>query len=73
MIEAVELIDAIRDLPEEQKAVIMHLYFRASSLLDASSALDVPKGTVKSRAHYALRAFRKSISESADTEGRAAE
>jgi RNA polymerase sigma-70 factor (ECF subfamily) len=73
VIEALEVIDAIRDLPEEQKAVIMHLYFCDSSLLDSSSALDVPKGTVKSRAHYALRALRKSIGGSVNTEGRAAE
>lgn len=73
VIDTLEVIDAIRDLPEEQKAVIMHLYFRDSSVLDASSALDVPKGTVKSRAHYALRALRTKIIESADTGGRAAE
>lgn len=53
-----EVIDAIRALAPQHRAVLLALYYRDLSVADAAHELGVPQGTVKSRAHYALRALR---------------
>ena len=59
VIDSMEVYEALQKLSEEHRAVIIALYFRGCSLLEASKALGVPEGTVKSRSCYALRALRK--------------
>jgi RNA polymerase sigma-70 factor, ECF subfamily len=59
VIDSLEVFEALQKLSEEQREVIVQLYFRGCSLLEASKALGVPEGTVKSRSYYALRALRK--------------
>lgn len=63
VIESMDVFEALRKLSQEHREVIVALYFRGCSLLEASKALDVPTGTIKSRSYYALRALRKSYSE----------
>jgi RNA polymerase sigma-70 factor (ECF subfamily) len=54
---------ALRTLSAEHRAVLIECYFRRSSVAEASAALGVPPGTIKSRTHYALRALRLAIDE----------
>jgi RNA polymerase sigma-70 factor (ECF subfamily) len=55
------VLSALRTLTAEHRAVLLECYFRGSSVADAARALGLPEGTVKSRAHYALRALRAAI------------
>ncbi len=59
MIDSMDMVEALQKLPEEQREVIVQLYYRGCSLQGASEAVGVPEGTVKSRSYYALRALRK--------------
>nr|WP_119287650.1 sigma-70 family RNA polymerase sigma factor [Streptomyces sp. YIM 130001] len=51
--------DAVQTLSPEHRAVLHQVYFRDASTAEAAAALDIPPGTVKSRAYYALRALRR--------------
>jgi RNA polymerase sigma-70 factor (ECF subfamily) len=57
------VIAALRSLSPEHRAVLHECYFRGSSVAEASVALGIPAGTVKSRTHYALRALRLALDE----------
>ncbi|SDT66396.1 sigma-70 family RNA polymerase sigma factor [Actinoplanes derwentensis] len=50
--------EALRRLSPAHRAVLVELYFTESQAVDVAARLGVPEGTVKSRAHYALRALR---------------
>ena len=52
---------ALDTLTAEHRAVIEQLYLHGRDMDEVARILDVPKGTVKSRAHYALRALRKAM------------
>lgn len=60
------VVDALRSLSSEHRAVLLECYFRGSSVAEAAAALGVPPGTVKSRTHYALRALRLALEEMGD-------
>ncbi|MFI5843115.1 sigma-70 family RNA polymerase sigma factor [Catenuloplanes sp. NPDC051500] len=49
---------ALPKLSAEHRTVVVALYFRGLSAPELAGALGIPEGTVKSRAHYALRALR---------------
>ncbi|HET6152027.1 MAG TPA: sigma-70 family RNA polymerase sigma factor [Marmoricola sp.] len=55
--------EAISQLSEEHRAVLLECYYRGRSVAEASRLLGVPEGTVKSRTHYALRALRLALEE----------
>jgi len=55
--------DALSQLTEDHRAVLLECYFRGASVADAATRLGVPPGTVKSRTHYALRALRLALEE----------
>lgn len=55
------VVSALRTLSDEHRDVVLECYFRGSSVAEAALALGIPAGTVKSRAHYALRALRAAI------------
>lgn len=57
------LVGALRTLSVEHREVLLECYFRGSSVAQASVALGIPPGTIKSRTHYALRALRLAIEE----------
>ncbi|MET7622567.1 sigma-70 family RNA polymerase sigma factor [Streptomyces sp. NPDC005408] len=56
---ALDVREAVRTLSREHREVLVHIYFRGLSVAEASEALGIPAGTVKSRTYYALRALRK--------------
>lgn len=56
---ALDVRDAVRTLSREHREVLVQIYFRGLSVAEASEALGIPPGTVKSRTYYALRALRK--------------
>jgi RNA polymerase sigma-70 factor, ECF subfamily len=55
--------DALGELPEHHRAVLTQTYFLGRSVAEASAALRVPAGTVKSRTYYALRQLRLLLEE----------
>ncbi|WP_375482928.1 sigma-70 family RNA polymerase sigma factor [uncultured Jatrophihabitans sp.] len=57
------VVQAMGALSLEHRAVLHECYFRGSSVQEASQALGIPPGTVKSRTHYALRALRLALDE----------
>ncbi len=58
---SVTVYAALDTLSTEHRTVIEEIYLRGRDLDEVARILGVPKGTVKSRAHYALRALRKAI------------
>lgn len=56
-----EMGRAFRRLNAEQRAVIVLQYYQDMSLPEIAEVLDVPIGTVRSRAHYAKRILRAAI------------
>ncbi|WP_426626315.1 sigma-70 family RNA polymerase sigma factor [Leifsonia sp. McL0607] len=60
--------DALAELSDEHRAVIVHAYYGGRSIAEISRELEIPEGTVKSRLHYGLRAMRLSLQERGVTE-----
>jgi RNA polymerase sigma-70 factor (ECF subfamily) len=65
-IAAVVLADswrnAVHRLSDMHRTIVSELYFRGRSLDETAESLGIPLGTVKSRAHYAVRSLRKAVS-----------
>ncbi|GGW84609.1 MULTISPECIES: sigma-70 family RNA polymerase sigma factor [Streptomyces] len=55
------VVEALRDLNEQQRTVIRLMYYLECSVAQAAAHLSIPPGTVKSRAFYAMRALRKAL------------
>lgn len=52
---------ALAALPPEQRVVIVLRFWRELSLQEIADRLAVPRGTVKSRLHYGMRAMRSTL------------
>lgn len=52
------MLDALRQLPETHRSVILEIFYRDRSVHDAAAVLGIAEGTVKSRLHYGLRALK---------------
>jgi RNA polymerase sigma-70 factor (ECF subfamily) len=63
LLETWEVADALRGLSPEHRAVLLETYYRGHSVAEAAEVLHVPRGTVKSRVFYALRALRLRLEE----------
>lgn len=63
VIAAHELADALTSLSAEHRRIIEELYFGDQSIAATAAVLQIPEGTVKSRAYYALRALRVACEE----------
>lgn len=57
------VIQAMRQLSDEHRAVLVECYLRGASVAEAAQRLGIAPGTVKSRTHYALRALRLILNE----------
>ncbi|MFF1544336.1 sigma-70 family RNA polymerase sigma factor [Streptomyces sp. NPDC058291] len=55
------VLEALRDLTEQQRTVIRLMYYLGCSVAEAAEHLGIPAGTVKSRSFYAMRALRKAL------------
>ena len=55
--------EALTKLSEDHRAVLLECYYRGQPVAEAARRLGVPEGTVKSRAHYALRALKLALEE----------
>jgi RNA polymerase sigma-70 factor, ECF subfamily len=53
--------NAVRDLSDTHRTILSELYFRGRSLDETARSLGIPLGTVKSRAHYAVRSLRQAV------------
>ncbi|MEY9842348.1 sigma-70 family RNA polymerase sigma factor [Streptacidiphilus sp. EB103A] len=60
VVESLVMMEALEQLSPDHRAVLHSLYFQGQSVAEAAELLGVPAGTVKSRAHYALRALKQS-------------
>ncbi len=57
---------AMLSLTEEHRAALIEIYYRERTAKEAAAILGIPEGTVKSRAHYALRALRTALAAELD-------
>ncbi len=57
------VVAALSRLSADHREVLSETYLRGSTVAEAALKLGVPTGTVKSRTHYALQAFRHAIDE----------
>lgn len=55
------VLGAMTELTEQQREVLIYTYYVGYSVEQTAALLGVAPGTVKSRAHYALRALRASL------------
>ena len=55
--------EALTRLSPEHRAVLVECYYGGRSVAEAARNLGIPEGTVKSRAHYALRSLRLQLEE----------
>ena len=55
--------DALTRLSADHRAVLEQCYYQGRTTSEAARVLGIPEGTVKSRAHYALRALRLALQE----------
>jgi RNA polymerase sigma-70 factor (ECF subfamily) len=53
---------AIAALPDHQRQVLTEVYYRDRSVAETARMLQIPPGTVRSRAFYGLRALRRALS-----------
>lgn len=63
------LWDAVRSLPERQRAVVVLRYYEQLSEKETATALGVSLGTVKSQASRALETLRTRLGDSTDFSG----
>ncbi|MFE9928054.1 sigma-70 family RNA polymerase sigma factor [Streptomyces sp. NPDC005533] len=58
VVDSMTVLGALDQLSPEHRDVLKELYYRQLSVAEAADTLGIPAGTVKSRAHYALKALR---------------
>jgi RNA polymerase sigma-70 factor (ECF subfamily) len=59
VVDSMVLTEALSQLSDEHREVLVELYFKGSSVREASDALEIPAGTVRSRCFYALKLLRQ--------------
>jgi RNA polymerase sigma-70 factor (ECF subfamily) len=64
-VTAMDMRAALAQLTPEHRQVIVEMYYRSRSVAEIADALDIPPGTVKSRAYYGLRQLRRVLSAAA--------
>lgn len=56
-----DLRAALTRLSEEQRSVLIEVYFRGATTMEAAQALHIPHNTAKSRLFYGLRRLRSAL------------
>lgn len=59
------LLHGLRQLPAQHREILVHVHLLGRGGDDTAHALGIPRGTVKSRTHHALRAMRVALGEAA--------
>jgi RNA polymerase sigma-70 factor (ECF subfamily) len=67
-LESWTVVEALRCLSPDHRAVLIETFFRGRSVAEAAETLGVPPGTVKSRSYYALRSLRRTLLEGGSDE-----
>lgn len=62
-LDAMVIAECLESLSPDHRAVVVECYYNDRSVKQAAQRLGIPEGTVKSRAHYALRALRLALEE----------
>jgi RNA polymerase sigma-70 factor (ECF subfamily) len=62
-LESWTVAEALTDLSQDHRAVLIETYYHGRSVTEAAKTLDIPPGTVKSRTYYALRALKLALEE----------
>ncbi|WP_021597025.1 sigma-70 family RNA polymerase sigma factor [Actinomadura madurae] len=62
-LESWTVAEALAGLSPSHRAVLVETYYKGRSVAEASKALGIPPGTVKSRTYYALRALKLALEE----------
>jgi RNA polymerase sigma-70 factor (ECF subfamily) len=57
------VVDALRSLSHDHRVAIVECYYGGRTVAEAAERLGVPRGTVKSRLHYGMRALRLALEE----------
>jgi RNA polymerase sigma-70 factor (ECF subfamily) len=63
VLESWLVADAMRELTDDHRDVIVECYYRGRSVAQAAIILGIAEGTVKSRCHYAVRALGVALAE----------
>jgi len=53
--------DAVAKLPEHHRVVVLLFYYHSMSHEEISAILEIPKGTVKSRLHHAIKKLKEEL------------
>ena len=61
--QRIVLADALGELPDQQREVLVLRFFAELSVSETAQALRIPEGTVKSTTHRGLRALRVALGE----------
>jgi RNA polymerase sigma-70 factor, ECF subfamily len=62
-VEAWTVAEALSRLSASHREVLVECFYEGRSVAEAAARLGVPRGTVKSRTHYALRSLRMVLEE----------
>jgi RNA polymerase sigma-70 factor (ECF subfamily) len=62
------LVDAMRSLSPMHREALIRVHYEDRTHAEVASTLGLPAGTVKSRAHYAIRELRRVLSDAGMTE-----
>lgn len=68
-VETQAVRDAVRALPEPQRAVVLLAYYRGRTYRDVARELNIPEGTAKSRLRVALASVAEHLAEHGISEG----
>lgn len=60
-LDVLEARHALASLPAHHRDVLINLYLRERTTEETAAAMGIPPGTVKSRAHHALRTARRTM------------
>jgi len=58
IVDSVAMGDALRDLSQAHREILVETYFNGRTVSEAARELAIPLGTAKSRVHHALRSLR---------------